>query len=323
MAARPSWSSTAYPKKEYKKRKPSTKPKGSSLKRTYATAGAPPSAGGWRRPAKGTKWIAPKKDHAQFAHLLAMPKYVRDIEFDGLSLKECKKPLPATELVPLPEAEPTRDMILNPSREDVVKGARMAMRGTNSMEKIWRFRVGNSVAISCNGAGSVNAVIAVNSVTLVGDWTSFTAIFDEFFVVSMRNSYRPMSRYAMPPGCTTTTGIQNPYNQPVIVTATHHGAPVATTMTGAAENPTAKLVSMGDPFTYVWKNVEKYKGGVAPQASETGTIPTQGWALTGASATSTYTGQVLYLGIPPVGQNANAALGQFMNEYTVLFRCRW
>jgi len=252
--------------------------------------------------------------------LLAIPMYVPDPDFSGLSLKERKEVKPEV-LVPLIE-HPGKDMVLNPDRESFRRSMRMVLMGTNSPKTVYRQVLATSVQLFSNAAGQVNAAIAVNSVTLVNEWASWTALFDEFFVLKMVCKWQPVSRYSPIPGTITTSGSQRNYNIPLFCTSIQHGAPFATTEAGTAENPTTRLNSTGDPWKFSWTNVENWRTVGAPQVSETGTIPTQGWALTAASATSAYTGAVQFLAIPATGLTPTNQVGSFFIQYHVLFRCR-
>lgn len=324
-APRPSWATTAYPKKgsskkKAPKRKSSNKYPGSSLKRTStsSSSGTRWGAAPVKRLVGATAAVGRLRDQ-----LRAHPRFVADPDFSGLSIKEEKKfPLPDL-LVPHPPSDPRRDQVLNPDRATARKVARMALMGQNAMKTIYPVKLTTFYTMSYSGTGYLNSVIAVNSVTLAAEWTDWAVIFDEFFVKTMTLNCWPIVRYQTYSGAVTTSAAQDSFNMPFVIAATHHGAPSSTNVGDLCETGASRLVSTSDPFRYKWINVENYRTGTAPQASESGTIPTQAWALTEAFATSSYTGQVQMLSATAQHAAAfNRAAAQFMVEYVVYFRCR-
>jgi len=192
------------------------------------------------------------------------------------------------------------------------------IRGLFTAGKRYDFVLANAASLSSNGSGIVNAIIAVNVVALVTEFTSFAAIFDEFFVSRMQLHYMPCSRYQYPPGTALATQYAN---VPMGVASLHHGTGAYINLTGIAVAPTFKLTSTGDPFVFDWVNVENINSGVVVPSSTSSTQPCQGWCLTAASPSQSYTGQVQYLSGGGALVNSTV-LGETISRYFVSFRCR-
>jgi hypothetical protein len=185
--------------------------------------------------------------------------------------------------------------------------------------RIYRISLGTNLAIAANSSGFVNSIIAVNSVAMTGEFASFANIFDEYFVVSMKASYMPVSRYNYPLTGVTATSVSS---LPLQTVCLQHDSPAYTTTSAMANHASCKMRSTGDPFVTKWINTESYRIPTVVNPSTT-LVATQSWCETGSVAAPGYTGAIQYLtdqATPPL--QIGARIGSFLVQYDVLFRAR-
>jgi hypothetical protein len=181
--------------------------------------------------------------------------------------------------------------------------------------------LGTYIALPLSAAGFVNATIAVSTLSSVTEFSSWAALFREFFVKSMTVHYYPQSRYQGPIGFVNTT-LTQAAGQPMLVLPYHHGVTVPSTTAAAAENLDVKHHSTFDPFKMAWKNIEKPNEGTLVSPVTGTATPTQGWCLSDSTSSSAYTGGLLFISQGTTGSVSSAVVGQFLVRYKVLFRYR-
>jgi len=184
---------------------------------------------------------------------------------------------------------------------------------------IHRITVGTYLTLSSNGAGYVNAILAVNTIASLNDFASLALIFDEYFVLSMKAVYQPNSRYNY-----LLAGLpaSNVANLPMGYACLQHASPTYSTLQNMANNPHCKLKNTGDPFTTVWKNIEDPNEKVVVNPSSS-FFACQSWCETSATAAAGYTGNIQYL-VDLTGPTlpVTARVGGFLTTWDCLFRCR-
>jgi len=182
-------------------------------------------------------------------------------------------------------------------------------------------RFATILIMSSNGIGDVNSTIGVNALSLTTSFINMSAVFQEFFVRSMRVTWMPVSYSQVLKGGTAGTNNQS---RPIIAAAIQHGSSAYANVLDATVNDEARIFSTGMPFKYRWKNIESPKSTVIPNPTASA-IPTQAWCQTVSAAAGAYTGMLQFISTASVGSlqlPASAGLGQFLVEWDVLLRQR-
>jgi len=194
---------------------------------------------------------------------------------------------------------------------------RKGIRGMMNPHKVYPFRLSTVLNMSTNASGTINSTIAVSVVQSSTDFTSFGAIFDEFFVKSVHVEWRPIARYQYPltGGVVPVAAVSS---LPFGCACLQHTATAYTSLGPLMNNYNAKFVNTCDPFTYKWVNSENPRSGVD---TSTSTSTSQGWISTNSGAL--YQGQLQFLsqGAPP-GMPINTVAGVFRVDFMCLFRIR-
>jgi hypothetical protein len=186
-----------------------------------------------------------------------------------------------------------------------------------NLRKPVRVVFGTGIALPASASGFVNAVIAVNTVTALTEFTNYATLFGEFFVKSMIVMYQPQSQYGTwPASAQTATG------QPLAILQLHHSQTAPTTSALAAQNGSVKFAHSSQAWKYKWSNIEKETSTVSPVPYTGSATVTQAWCLSDSSSCAGYTGQVQFISPVTTGVGANQPLGQFLVKYEVLFRYR-
>jgi len=181
-------------------------------------------------------------------------------------------------------------------------------------DKHYRFRISTALNMSSSGAGAVNSTISVSALQFSGDFISLSTVFNEFFIVAMRNDWVPVSRYHYPLGGSSILSVAN---LPIGVASLQHGAAAYTSLAVMSDNYALAFHSTGDPFGYTWVNTEKMSETVVAEQSGN----TQSWCTTGNVAN--YQGQVQLISqSTPPALPFSQVLGTFITSWDVVFRVR-
>jgi hypothetical protein len=117
----------------------------------------------------------------------------------------------------------------------------------------------------------------INNVGNAAEFASLDAVFDEFFVHYMNVHFRPINAVAGALLNTTATNLQT---FPVTIFGLQHNAGnYADTSSAHAAAMSAlqhEWVSTGEPFSFTWKNVEKF-GWKEPLGDQSTSTSTQTW----------------------------------------------
>lgn len=178
----------------------------------------------------------------------------------------------------------------------------------------YRFRISTALNMSSSGAGAVNSTIAVSAIQFTSDFIALTSVFDEFFVVGMRNTWVPVSRYQYPLGGTSILSVAN---LPIGLADLQHNATAYTSLATMTENHRFSPHSTGDPFTYDWINTEKQNETVLATTSGA----TQSWCTVGNAANYAGMVQAISQSTPPA-LPFSQVLGTFLTYWEVIFRIR-
>jgi F0F1-type ATP synthase membrane subunit c/vacuolar-type H+-ATPase subunit K len=239
-----------------------------------------------------------------------------------LSAVREEKKTPPEELVLVPSAsspvELCPDLSVGPPklvRDDAYSPILSSMK--SSLAKELKVRLGTAISLTASGAGFVNAVISVSTVSSVSEFANWATLFGEFFVQSMEVSYQPQSIYGTWPALA-----QGATGQPLAVLSLHHGIAAPSTITAAAENPSLKYAHTGVPWKYKWRNIEKRTSTVVPHPVATSATAVQAWCLSDSTSSSGYTGQMQFISPLVLGCGAAQPLGTFIVTYEVYFRNR-
>jgi hypothetical protein len=182
-----------------------------------------------------------------------------------------------------------------------------------------RAYLGSSAGMNTSGAGLVNLNTSNATIHSLGEWSAWSTLFDEFFVLAIEIQFVPTSMFQYGIGAapgTTLTSV------PITVTSLHHGVSSYSTTATAMENATTRVHSTATPWTYVWKNVENPRSGVVVSPELSGSVATQNWCLTAATPAALYTGLVQYLGDDVLGPASATQFGRVLIRYDLLFRLR-
>jgi len=178
-------------------------------------------------------------------------------------------------------------------------------------------RLGSVVAVNFSASAAkytvqwaTNATLLVNSLVNSQEWSSWDSVFDEFFVKRMNIKYVPVNKYSANSSASTSSSGSPGYVNTVgaVIAAFQHSqaapADASTNASSALNVWNHKVVDLGSPFLFRWKNVENFdwNGPVGDQsASRTG----QGWCT--ISAATLYGGQVWMA--TPEATGASAGVG--------------
>jgi hypothetical protein len=191
---------------------------------------------------------------------------------------------------------------------------RPLMHAMLSEKSQWEFKLSSAVTMSSSGTGIVNSTLGANTVTSVTEFTSFGAIFDEYFVRGFTAHWMPVARYQGPLTWVPGTNLNS---MPIGCATLQHSASAYTALGQMGSNSRFAYHSTGDPFTYSWRNVESPTSVNLDITSGN----TQSWALTNGSVN--YTGFVQFLSnSAPPALPVSTVLGTFVVVFDVLFRCR-
>jgi len=168
----------------------------------------------------------------------------------------------------------------------------------------------NSVAAKYLLLIGANTVWDVNQIANCVEWGSFNTIFEEFFVHSMNLRFEPNNQFTTGYGtgtvnledCMLSLGAYQ-HNQPAPTDSTHVWADMQ-------NSRISKVTNTGRPWTFNWKNIEKFaKDG--PSGDATTATNSQSWL--NILSVAKYGGYIS--GATPYPSNAAAGAGQFVNGY--------
>ena len=180
--------------------------------------------------------------------------------------------------------------------------------------KVYPFRISTALNMSSSAGGIINSTINAQAVQSIADYTSLSAIFEEFFITRFDVTWQPVSQYQFP-----LTGLpdgKTVANLPVGCANLLNAAPVYSSMASMTNNFHYKHVNSGRPFSYSWINDQSPKGGILSTSSTT-----QMWCST--TSGQTYTGAVQFMSqAAPPGLPVSSVLGTFETHFYVLMRTR-
>lgn len=233
---------------------------------------------------------------------------------DGLYEEVVANPLVYLTPDTVPE-RPDRLRAITVVRDDSFKTILSSMRSSSS--KPVEVVFGTSVSLPASGSGFVNAVLAVNLVAGLSEFSSYAALYGEFFVQRVDVMYQPQSMYGMwPAAAQAATG------QPLGIVALHHGITAATTIALQSANASLKYAHTSQPWKFSWLNIESSKDKTVISPVSGVATATQGWALSDSTSAGGYTGQIHFLSPVTLGTAAAQPLGNFLMKFKVLFRNR-
>lgn len=190
-----------------------------------------------------------------------------------------------------------------------------------SSKKELRMILGASYQVSSGASGITNQVVQVANIANNPDFTSFAALFNEFFVTKMEVTYEPQSRYNKQ---ATAAGVRQVTDVPLVVAELQHAQPVYANHADACNNGGLKICNSADPWKVTWVNDEKKSSAVLPTPAITGALPTQSWCSTDVIPASLYTGQLQILSPASIPNSINNYLyGTVVVRWEVFFRSRF
>jgi hypothetical protein len=182
-----------------------------------------------------------------------------------------------------------------------------------------------------NGSGVLNVTTANASLAGVSEWSSISALFDEYFIHGFTVHYIPYNNLGggvgYSAGATVTGGIAltadtQINNAAMLVCCLFNNAPVYSSASAMAANATATIKNTSKSWTYSWRNNVRFdkRGENVTMGS---TIGYQGW--TNTSSPSSYGGAIQYriLNDAQIGTgSAVVNLGSYITMWDVSFRAR-
>jgi hypothetical protein len=218
--------------------------------------------------------------------------------------KEEKSDTKVEPILPWPLVD--RPRVINPSASII----RLSLGKT-----IFRTRISTAINISSSGAGAVNSALAMSVVTTSPDFSAFSSIFAEYFVLGCRVIFQPVSKYNYP---LTGAAATNVSSLPLGLCSLFHGQTAYSSLGSLMNSGTFLYTNTGDDFAYRWRNNEDPMAGTFEAY---GSTTTQAWALTTGSAV--YSGQIQFLSqSAPPGLPASQVIGTLAVQFDVLFRNR-
>jgi len=182
-----------------------------------------------------------------------------------------------------------------------------------------------------NGSGVVSLLISNTSLASTAEWTSITALFDEFYVHGIKFRYVPVNDAGAGLGQCGSAGVVGPMtaiadtsysNCGLLCCSLFNAAPTYNTASAMAANSTLGLRHTGKAFKYKWLNNVRFDrhGICLPTLSGGGW---QGWMDVGGVAS--YGGNIQFrtLNDQVVGSgSAIVNMGQYLVQFDVSFRAR-
>jgi hypothetical protein len=175
--------------------------------------------------------------------------------------------------------------------------------------------------VTTTSTGQINVQSNVSTIGAIPEFTSFTNIFDEFFVHSMTLTFEPVGQYI---GAQTFSSATQIVSTQLYWVSLFHGTSAysaASPANAMLNNVTVKLSNSGRPFRYRWTNNEDPNCGVSTVSTTSSPPPTQSWCLT--QNASVYAGLVqiqAYSGVGPT--SGNVLFGMAAVHWDVSFRAR-
>ncbi len=216
--------------------------------------------------------------------------------------------------------------------DPLLKGA---LRSLFKADQAYRTRLGLFTGFVTNTAGLFNTILNVSSIGSASEWGSIDALFDEFFVHSVTVKFMPRNvagggvgystsaAVAVPPfALNGTTANSNLANVGIIGVSLFHGAASYGSAAGMLSNPTKKIGHSAYPWTYVWRNNERFSPR-APGSAQVSGLSSQGWTL--ITNYSFYGGSMQFraFGDASLGDTVHAfTLGDITEIWDVSFRAR-
>jgi len=182
---------------------------------------------------------------------------------------------------------------------------------------IYGFRINTAFTMGSSGGGVVNSAAFSSGIASVTEFSSFSAIFDEFYIGAVNYHWMPASRYLGPIGFVATT-YTTASNVPLGVADLQHSQAAYSTIVAMTNNFRYMHTTTGDPFTYLWKNTEPMTSTVVDVTGQT--VPFQGWGP--CSNVAYCTGGVQFLSNTTPTLPSSQILGTFHVTYQVYFRIR-
>ncbi len=207
------------------------------------------------------------------------------------------------------------------------------LRSMFKIDHPYRTMVSVAALWGTNGSGVVNLQVPVSNISTAAEWTSIDALFDEFFVHSMKLRFFPANRNvssgfatsttAAPQLLTSTTAFPSyATNTGLVLCSLFNGSGYYSGAAGMSNNPSKAFHHSSEPFTYTWRNNVKFdpRGvGLTPPSGSYW----QGWTLISSAANLGGNIQARATNDQALGDGAHAyTLGNYHLEWDVSFRAR-
>ena len=179
--------------------------------------------------------------------------------------------------------------------------------------KVWRFHLGTTFTMSTSATGTVNSVMQNSALTSMVDFFPLASLFSEYFVVTMKCVYTPVSMFQIP-GMAPVATTQS--SQPVGVCMIQGGEGMYSGMNSMINNPTCIVHSTALPWTYTWRNYIRYTN---TTPAPIGSTANQSWHS--FSDSTNYSGAVQILGNGPY-QETTQLIGVMACTWDLAVRVR-
>jgi len=188
-------------------------------------------------------------------------------------------------------------------------------------------------ALTTSSTGGVNLTQSCSSIASVSEWTAIDALFDEFFIHSMRFRYFPINDLGGGVGqggsaaltCNLTAVASNTtINGPICMVSLFSGSPLYNACSAMNANSTLAVHHTGKPFTYYWRNNTKFEPrGISGLFASGTNVGWQGWSQIASSPFIGGQIQFRLLNDAIIGTGAGAVImGSYLMQYDVSFRSR-
>lgn len=207
----------------------------------------------------------------------------------------------------------------NPSLAPMRTMLRSMLASKNGKPRLWSFSLATVVDNLTTASGSINYSIAIGPVlSVIGEFSAFSGIFDEFFVKKMRMKYIPDSKYQYVP---TTSPASSYTSQMICAVNLFHSSPQYTALAPAMNNATTRIHTTSDQFSHTWINNERYITGQGP-TNEGASTPTQAWCAMSLIQAAQYQGNTQFIAGTTTPMTTTTRFGQTQVIFDCLFRCR-
>lgn len=210
--------------------------------------------------------------------------------------------------------------------DEASEAAKLLVKQIFKADHPYRTQIGLMSSLNSSGSGAVNLSIGTTSITSTQEWGSIDALFDEFFIHTMKIIFTPrnVEGYGSSPAGlaainTTTTQSSLITSCGLIMVSLFTNAGTYGTAAGMVSNPTHTIKQSTKKWSYTWRNNVKFD----PQGASSSASTWQGWCPITSSASYGGLIQLRAMNDVTVGDGVHLhTFGDYITMFDVSFRSR-